>query len=289
METPLNRTDLTTTSLEGDRPLAKSNVKWKEIRLGDWEQFDEAVEGNLYRSWVYRGQSDSNWILSSSIYRLFEDHLKIYKKATGKNRKLQRIRHEELLIDSFKSSAHLFLSHLPADDETFEWLALMQHFGAPTRLLDVTFSPHIACHFALGSGTEDAAIFGFKPQYFSEIDKNDLKSDPGPKNILLDYRGDKAFFAAYEPRFSNERLLAQQGLFLAPSTVFEPFDTILENYKSGNSAVKFIIPKHLRLKGLKRLKRMNITSSSLFPGIDGFCRSLKVQILETTQRLRRYK
>jgi hypothetical protein len=54
------------------------------------------------------------------------------------------------LLRDFQRRAHNFLAaqHLPAAEMVGEWLALMQHFGAPTRLLDFTRSPYVAAYFA---------------------------------------------------------------------------------------------------------------------------------------------
>ena len=90
----------------------------------------------------------------------------------------------------------------------------------------------------------------------------------------------------YYPEMSNERLQAQQGLFLLPSTIENKFEEILTLDKDiGNAFLKIIIPAKLRYEGLERLRRMNITTASLFPGLDCFCRSLKYQTLETSERL----
>ena len=64
---------------------------------------------------------------------------------------------EERILRIFKRKAHHFLSAGPLPDDDFEWLALMQHHGAPTRLLDFTWSPYVAAFFALQRATGDAA------------------------------------------------------------------------------------------------------------------------------------
>lgn len=56
---------------------------------------------------------------------------------------------EEYLLSQFKNAAHHFAEASTMPANTLEWLALMQHYGAPTRLLDFTRSPYVACFFAL--------------------------------------------------------------------------------------------------------------------------------------------
>ena len=86
------------------------------------------------------------------------------------------------------------------------------------------------------------------------------------------------FIYVFEPRFSNERIIAQQGLFLMPSSLELSHEEILARYENIE-VIKFIVPKELRLAGLEYLTKVNMTSHSIYPGFDGFCKSLKNQIL----------
>jgi len=81
------------------------------------------------------------------------------------------------------------------------------------------------------------------------------------------------FITFFTPEQSNERLLVQQGSFLVPSTLDRSLEELLETYKQdliANVCIKFIIPAKLRYEGIERLRRMNITSATLFPGITDF-------------------
>jgi hypothetical protein len=58
---------------------------------------------------------------------------------------------EDYLEREFRRRAHHFLTDLPSHLDDLEWLALMQHHSAPTRLVDWTKSAHVAAFFAAES------------------------------------------------------------------------------------------------------------------------------------------
>jgi len=261
---------------------------WETIEISSWKDFQAEVENFGYREWVFRGQHDGTWGIKSSLYRLFEDFQDIFREYKDRRRGFAKNEHEKLLINSFQSSAHLYIDYLPEEEDLFEWCSIMQHYGAPTRLIDATFSPFIALYFALEAGSKDCAIFAIKPDHFTEIDKDAL----GEKNLktqVFDAKkgtGNDAFFVPFEPKKTNPRLVAQQGVFLVPSTNYQTFHKIISLYEESDTACKkLLIPAKLRYEGLKFLRNINITSSALFPDIEGFCKSLRFQILETTLRV----
>ena len=91
--------------------------------------------------WVFRGQRDANWKLASS-YERARERLGLSKL----NERLSRIS-EYTALEEFKRNASHLLPREPSCQ--LEWLALMQHYGAPTRLLDFSESPFVALYFAL--------------------------------------------------------------------------------------------------------------------------------------------
>src|ERR1700682_1941229 len=74
--------------------------------------------------WIFRGHANAAWNLEPSIIRL-----------RGGIPNGLRIEAEEYIRQAFKRRAHHYLQYLPGEREELEWMALMRHHGAPTRLL----------------------------------------------------------------------------------------------------------------------------------------------------------
>src|SRR4051812_16038652 len=89
--------------------------------------------------WVYRGQSDATWPLETRIERSMRQKKDILK--------IRLRRAEDLMLREFKRHLHRHVPVPPKNVDRLEWLALMQHHGAPTRLLDFTFSQYVALFF----------------------------------------------------------------------------------------------------------------------------------------------
>ena len=146
---------------------------WPIEEIENWDEFESVISKTLYRDWLYRGHSEVDWKLESSLFRLFDDTQAILPR----NRKFAKDSHEDELIRVFKSHAHLYIDHLPPKRSKLEWLALMQHYGAPTRLLDMTFSPYVAAFFALEIGQDDCCIYGLKHKHFTKIDAEHFENE----------------------------------------------------------------------------------------------------------------
>ena len=110
--------------------------------IRNWRDLIEAEDkySQPTEEWVFRGDS-SDRPLQSTLERLSEG----LRTSSIPVRKLER-----LLYSDFKRSFRVHEpSHEHTDDDILYWLSLMRHFGAPTRLLDFTYSFFIATFFAL--------------------------------------------------------------------------------------------------------------------------------------------
>jgi hypothetical protein len=259
---------------------------WTEVTISSWNDFDQRMEKLKHGEWLFRGHSKASWGLSTSLDRLFDDSDEIIRKARKKGRTFAKRKHEELLLQSFQKSANLFLKFLPDPSKPLEWLSIMQHFGTPTRLLDVTLSPHIGTFFALEDGSEDSCVFAFNHAEIKKINETLVQYKTYKDAQIGILQTDQRYVTVFNPEYGNERLIPQRGLFLVPSQIDDAFENLLADYPQftdNEVCIKFNLPSKLRYQGLERLRDMNITAATLFPGIDGYCRSLKFQVLETVK------
>ncbi|MCI0508630.1 MULTISPECIES: FRG domain-containing protein [Chromohalobacter] len=254
-------------------------------------------------SFIFRGQANAEWGLSSSLERVCKDQ--------GFDLDFL-INREQHMLHEFKRRAHLYLRNLPEEENDLEWLALMQHFGAPTRLLDFTSSFYVAAFFAIENSSGDAAVWCFNPEFFQSYHGQYLSGHETIRKIESYFRslsgevlsnptGFSSMAIPVEPYILNERISVQQGLFVLPANITESFEKNLSetlmidecqfserlpsddyhvfDLEEGEvfdyAAIKIVIPQEMHNYILFNLSMMNITAASLFPGLDGYARSLK--------------
>ncbi len=129
---------------------------YKQYRLESWLDFLKIIIDSPYSNWAFRGHRKA--ILAAgvarcrAIFRNFHIDPRAWPQQEGR------------ILRVFKRKAHHFLAQLPAPDNDFQWLALMQHNGAPTRLLDFTWSPYVAAFFALERATPAIAAVSMGAQ-----------------------------------------------------------------------------------------------------------------------------
>src|SRR5262245_16940682 len=237
-----------------------------------WEDYLTLVSDHPLREWAFRGQRDATWRLWPTISRELGNRGVKSRFWTAQEHRIIRI---------FQRKALHFLDKVPEVVDTPQWMALIQHHGGPTRLLDFTWSPYVAAFFALESSVSDSAVWAVNAPKLGTYAYGPTfparSRPPSPATVLrtVGMRGRDAV-AIGEPYFKNRRVVAQSGTFAFPSDITRPVDEILSN-KSG-VVTKLVLRAKLRKRALRELYRMNITYATLFPDLDGLGRSLHFEL-----------
>ena len=91
----------------------------KEIVIDSWAEFQQTVEPQFYREWMYRGQSNSMWKLESSLFRILKKNQNIRNYNKRRTINLIKENYESEIINHFMKSSHLYLSSVP-DKENYQ-------------------------------------------------------------------------------------------------------------------------------------------------------------------------
>jgi hypothetical protein len=245
---------------------------YRVVRLKSWDDFLNLIVNPPYSHWAFRGERDERWPLYSSLSR--------YLQAFGVSPKAWT-KQEARILRVFKRKAHQFLDKPPDPDDDFQWMALMQHHGAPTRLIDFTWSPYVAAFFALERAIGDGVVWAMNP---ARVDSSHTlkhsRMDPRLKGNFNRYflNGHNRFIWIGEPHTMNRRLIAQSGTFAVPGVLDSPLEDIVCDPGQDNILAKFVLTNSIRELGMRELYRMNITYATLFPDLDGLAKSLAYEL-----------
>lgn len=276
----------------------------KTTTVNSWKEVLNFVHdlGKAPEDWIFRGMKDTRWDLETSLERTvvrFGRRSRDPKDIRGRRRVLKRqfgplhynVRSlESGFLKRFQRQCHHFLTRVPEDDEVLEWLALMQHHGAPTRLLDWTYSFYVALFFAVESADKNCAVWALNREWLIEkvaADHPDLKNfemndSYAQSNFhkIFNATPPKSIVYPLNPFRVNQRLMIQQGIFLCPGNVQIPFEdnisSLCVSADCGKNVRLLLIANNsaVRVEILKELHKMNMTHAVLYPGLDGFSRSL---------------
>lgn len=241
---------------------------YRLFRLDTWDQFLKLVAHPPYSNWAFRGEHDERWPLYSSLSRYFRA-FEVDPRAWPEQ--------ESRILRIFKRKAHQFVDQPPDPDDDFQWLALMQHHGAPTRLIDFTWSPYVAAFFALERTRGDSVVWAINK---ARVDTGRARMDPRLSGNFRRYflKGNQRSIWMGEPHTMNSRLIAQSGTFAVPGVLDVPVEDILSDQDQSNIMAKIVLASGVREVGMRELYRMNITHATLFPGLDGLARSLGYEL-----------
>ena len=226
-----------------------------------------------YRSsYVYRGLEDSQYKLTTTLNRLGESHLEKHLLRNFRKYSQKQVQQEYRSV--------------------WNWLALAQHHGLPTRLLDWTYSPYIALHFTTADFAKyerDGMIWAvnyvdakaYLPDQLSLVIKEEGSHiftaemlERAVSSLLELGRLKKDDFAIFfEPPSIDERIVNQYAVF---SMMSNPNIMISDWLKDKNIRhFKIVIPAHLKWEIRDKLDQSNINERVLFPGLDGLATWLK--------------
>jgi hypothetical protein len=194
---------------------------------------------------------------------------------------------EQHLLRNFRKYAQ---GEVVRDGSVWHWLALAQHRGLPTRLLDWTYSPFVALHFAtadLASMHRDGAVW-----VIDFVEANRLlparlrrildaeRSDTLTVEMLgrfttlaqFDRLTRLPFVVFLEPPSIDPRIVNQFALF---SLMSSPSASLADWLRGApHLARRIVIPAGLKWEVRDKLDQLNINERVLFPGLDGLTRWL---------------
>jgi hypothetical protein len=206
------------------------------------------------KGWLFRGQENPDWELQTSLERAC--------RRLG----VPQLEYEQHIVREFQRHAHAYLDRTPKIEDTVEWLALMQHYGAPTRFLDFTSSFWIALHIAYETAENDCAVWALNPDTLGSDSGKDF-NEILRKNIYEDLHIEDILYQNV-PFFMNERLAIQKGTFVfSLSRIYSFHQLLVRNQKEYR---KITIDRNLFGRIREKLNAFNCNSRVLLPGIDGY-------------------
>jgi hypothetical protein len=254
--------------------------------IESWTDLLGRYDGLKGGQWCFRGDSHGQDGFKTSLERAAVD------KWGRSWSELPEI--EDGLLRRFRREAHLYLTHEPAEGDKIGWLALMRHHGAPTRLLDWTFSFFVAVYFAIERARPDepSSIWALNLSVLrDEVERYKhlqplLRSDPNAKQAatveaIIDHLPRHPLVFPLNPWKMNRRLILQQSVFLVPGDITRSF---MDNLRAVEQPENLLIEYRLSpdrgflQEATRELLAMNMTSATLFPGLDGFASNLTALI-----------
>ncbi|RKG94959.1 FRG domain-containing protein [Corallococcus sp. CA053C] len=249
-------------------------TSWLELQdllfAGSWNE----PLGRFRTSFVFRGVPAASLDLSAAL-----------------NRQGAFVRHERDLLRAFRKYAR----GVPGTAQltsVWDWLALAQHHGMPTRLLDWTFSPYVALHFMTERqeyANDDGAIWCVDYHQTNEQLPRPLRdqlrmegADVFTAEMLATVAGDlptfdglakHPFVLFFEPPSLDARIVNQFALFSVMNGPELSLNDFLGHQHQG--VRRLIVPASLKWEVRDKLDQANITERVLFPGLDGLSRWLR--------------
>jgi hypothetical protein len=251
-----------------------------EIRVRTWTELQERLFGDnwdaelrRHRSpFAFRGVPCATFGLATSVARLGQKWPAL----------------EQPILRAFRRYALAMAPH--GDDTVWTWLAIAQHHGLPTRLLDWTFSPYVALHFM----TEDTAQFdqdgvvwevdyvrckALLPKALRDVLEHEAANVFAPDMLAqvadsleaFDRLAKEPFAVFLEPPAIDERIVNQHALFSLMPGGNDLRAFVEERPDLGR---RIVVPAELKWEIRDKLDQANVNERVLYPGLDGLTRWL---------------
>ncbi len=252
-----------------------------DMRVTSWAELHERLYEHSWKedlrrhrsNFAFRGMSQVDFQLTTSLMRLSGDYAEL----------------EGHLLRNFRKYAQR--NAVPADS-TWNWLALAQHHGLPTRLFDWTFSPFVALHFAtenLEAYDHDGVVWcvdyvraqEFLPEKLLDVLRRegssvftaDMLNEVAPTLAALEELQESPYVLFFEPPSLDERIVNQYALFSLLSDPAMSLDAWLHSHPDLYRRI--ILPRELKWEIRDKLDQANVTERVLFPGLDGLSQWLR--------------
>ncbi|MCC7189307.1 MAG: FRG domain-containing protein [Anaerolineales bacterium] len=246
--------------------------------INNFDDFHALIAETNPGSWnFFRGESRDYYTLIPKIGRLTRDPSSVGKQKIKFDLRMPADRYDEReSLQEFKKLARPLVEVQP--NSNWEWMALAQHHGLPTRLLDWSINPLIALYFAVA-------------ERYSEVDlKRDQLTNP-------DYNGGAAFYIAHTryglTEISDEtnpfdaetcffsapvvttRIKTQSGVFSLQKNPWKPLE---QQIYMKEHIRKYQIPFASRLSLAKEIRLLGINHAFVFPDLDGIARYIQEKL-----------
>ncbi len=239
-----------------------------DIKIEDIESLAKAIlyANERFKGQVWwRGQRCSNWKLLPSVFR----------REGG-------YEYEQNVILRFQQRAPSRYQNIPRLDDWFSWLFLMQQYRLPTRLLDWTESPLVACYFSIeeqknkledqGYKAQDGTLFALSPYLLNraQVAENGLMMPEDDRSIrairkaFVSDAQDADYVIAVLPSEVDIRMMVQLSVF----TIHASGSSIDELAERDDFLLKFEIPAASKGHLKEHLKYLGIRESNLFPDLE---------------------
>ncbi|HEY0994635.1 MAG TPA: FRG domain-containing protein, partial [Gemmatimonadaceae bacterium] len=260
--------------------------KIRELKIGSLGELVDAVTppepdprtGRRRDSGVYRGTADIERTLLTSLDRL-----------GGVERPHAKVALEEHILRNFMRHARPHLGDAPVNE--WEVLVSAQHHGVPTRLLDWTYSPLVAAHFATLEPEQerDRVIwrldwrqvhrkFGL-PELALLIDDVARTFGDGTEAFtpwaLFGGHMKREFACMIEPPSLDARIVAQSAVFTLCTDRSRSFDAFLAEHGLRDALTRYVIPGEAAGKFRDQLDLVGIDERRLFPDLDGVAAEIR--------------